>query len=81
MATPWDIPPDSWGTRRSGLLSCITVVRFARGHCSTESTDDLELLGEGVGTNKPLFARAERLATEVLTLTQESLTGASSPSS
>ena len=36
-----------------------------------KSADDLELLVKVLEANKPLFARADRLATEVLTLTQE----------
>ena len=37
-----------------------------------KSADDLELLVKVLEENKPLFAKADRLATEVLTLTQES---------
>src|SRR6476659_1976059 len=36
-----------------------------------KSADDLELLVKVLEANKPLFAKADRLATEVLTLTQE----------
>jgi hypothetical protein len=43
-----------------------------------KSADDLELLVKVLEANKPLFAKVDRLATEVLTLTQESV--ASSPS-
>jgi hypothetical protein len=46
-----------------------------------KSADDLELLVKVLEANKPLFAKADRLATEVLTLTEESLTGAPSLSS
>jgi hypothetical protein len=41
-----------------------------------KSADDLELLVKVLEANKPLFAKADRLATEVLTLTQESEGGA-----
>jgi hypothetical protein len=41
-----------------------------------KSADDLELLVKVLEANKPLFAKADRLATEVLTLTQESGGGA-----
>jgi len=43
-----------------------------------KSADDLELLVKVLEANKPLFAKVDRLATEVLTLTQESI--GSSPS-
>jgi hypothetical protein len=47
-----------------------------------KSADDLELLVKVLEANKPLFARADRLAAEVLTLTQESAGGAAAlPSS
>ena len=38
-----------------------------------KSADDLELLVKVLEANKPLFAKVDRLATEVLTLTQESV--------
>ncbi len=37
-----------------------------------KSADDLELLVKVLEANKPLFAKADRLASEVLTLTEES---------
>ena len=37
-----------------------------------KSADDLELLVKVLEANKPLFAKVDRFATEVLTLTQES---------
>jgi hypothetical protein len=46
-----------------------------------KSADDLELLVKVLEANKPLFVRADRLAAEVLTLTQESTGGAPSLSS
>ena len=36
-----------------------------------KSADDLELLVKVLEANKPLFAKVDRFATEVLTLTQE----------
>ena len=38
-----------------------------------KSADDLELLVKVLEANKPLFAKVDRLATEVLTLTQEAV--------
>ena len=46
-----------------------------------KSADDLELLVKVLEANKPLFAKVDRLATEVLTLTQELAGGAPSLSS
>ena len=43
-----------------------------------KSADDLELLVKVLEANKPLFAKVDRLATEVLTLTQESADSAPS---
>lgn len=37
-----------------------------------KSADDLELLVKVLEANKPLFAKVDRFATEILTLTQES---------
>jgi hypothetical protein len=46
-----------------------------------KSADDLELLVKVLEANKPLFAKADRLASEVLTLTQELAGSAPSVSS
>jgi hypothetical protein len=43
-----------------------------------KSTDDLELLVRVLEANKPLFEKADRLANEVLTLTEASEDAASS---
>ena len=46
-----------------------------------KSADDLELLVKVLEANKPLFAKADRLAAEVLTLTEKSAVSAPSLSS
>src|SRR4029077_11473765 len=46
-----------------------------------KSADDLELLVKVLEANKPLFAKIDRLTSEVLTLTQESVGSAPSLSS
>jgi hypothetical protein len=46
-----------------------------------KSADDLDLLVKVLEANKPLFAKVDRLATEVLTLTQEAVASSPSPSS
>jgi len=43
-----------------------------------KSADDLELLVKVLEANKPLFAKADQLASDVLTLTHESTNGPSS---
>ena len=58
-----------------GAPSCYRVSLFSGSLEVTarlKSADDLELLVKVLEANKPLFAKADRLATEVLTLTQES---------
>ena len=46
-----------------------------------KSADDLELLVKVLEANKPLFAKSDHLASEVLTLTHESVDSAPSLSS
>ena len=71
MVRLWDIPPRPWG---AGAPSCYRVSLLSGSLEVTarlKSADDLELLVKVLEANKPLFAKADRLATEVLTLTQE----------
>ena len=72
MARFWDIPPRPLGDL--GLRHAIAsrFVGFLEVTARLKSADDLELLVKVLEANKPLFAKVDRLATEVLTLTQES---------
>jgi hypothetical protein len=72
--------PDRWGTWGSVMLSRLASGGSLEVTARLKSVDDLELLVKVLEANKPLFAKVDRLATEVLTLTQESV-GSSPPPS
>ena len=62
-------------TNGAGAPSCYRVSVISGSlevSARLKNADDLELLVKVLEANKPLFAKPDRLATEVLTLTQES---------
>lgn len=62
----------------AGVRACYRVSRLSGSLEVTarlKCTDDLELLVKVLEANKPLFAKADRLAAEVLTLTTHETKG------
>jgi hypothetical protein len=71
------------GGHRFGPIECYRVSLFSgllEVSARLKSADDLELLMNVLKVNKLVFAKTDRLATEVLTLTQVSGGSGSAPS-